>query len=165
MRLLLRASQKQSMTNKRHSFPIWFGITVLIVLALLFCPYKSTTAPQWRLEVVDENGKPISGLQVLEEWEYFDLDVAPWMDYRYTDNRGQVVFPRRVTWASLATRILMVIDTHGSFVGPSLFFQACDDRSLHEGKLFWDGNRFWYRGPRQKDSRIVATPVQLCGEI
>jgi hypothetical protein len=135
------------------------------VLASLFVPYKSTTVPEWKLEVTDEAGKPISGITVMQQWQYIDLDIAPWVDVRSTDVHGQVFFPRRVVWASLATRLFIGDGTTRGPTGPSLFFQACDAHWLREGKLFWSGNRFCYHGPREMESRIEAKPVEQCHEI
>lgn len=137
---------------------------VLVVLcgAVLFCPYRSTTAPAWRVQVVDENGKPISGIRVQQGWQYFDIDISPWIDDRVTDSQGRAAFPQRIIWASpLAT----VDGPGGAHAGPSFFIQACDQEHLEEAKLFWGGNRYWNRSVRAAESRMVAKPVKECGEI
>jgi len=142
-------------------------LVVLVVLcaAVLFCHYKSTTAPAWRVQVVDKSGKPISGIRVQQGWQYFDLDISPWIDDRVTDKEGRAAFPRRVTWASLARRASLIDATDGTHAGPSLFIQACDQEHLEEAKLFWDGNKYWNPPVHEAESRMVAKPVKECGEI
>jgi hypothetical protein len=140
----------------------WFWPMLILILscALLFVPYKSTTVPPWRVEVVDENNDPISGLQVQEEWEYVGIDIAGWIDYRYTDTQGRVSFPRRTIWASLASRNFG-IGSH-EHVGPSAFILACDDSHLKEARMFWDGNPLWDVSAKETKTRLVAKSVKDC---
>ena len=145
----------------------WRAAAIVIACAVvLFCPYKSTTAPAWHVQVVDESGKPISGIRVQQGWQYFDIDVSPRDDDRLTDSQGRVAFPQRIIWASLARRVLAVVDVPGDTrSGPSLFIQACDQEHLEEAKLFWDGNKYWNPSVHEAESRLVAKPVKECGEI
>jgi len=141
-----------------------FAIAVLLAAAL-FCPYKSTTALAWRVQVVDENGRPIPNIQVKQAWQFLPIDIAPWEDYRLTDGQGRTAFPRRATWASLAQRVSLVDATDGARAGPGFFIQACDQAHLQEAKLFWNGNRYENPAVHQQESRLVAKPVKQCGEI
>jgi hypothetical protein len=139
----------------------WIQLLAIFVIALLvfFVPYSSTTSPQWVIQVVDRNGKPVPSLPVKQEWSYFGIDLAPWVDNRQTDAEGRVTFPRRVIWASLASRFL---SSQGApKPGPSVWIEACDDHSMW-GELFWDGDRFAFGGPLVKTARIVAKPAQHC---
>ena len=136
-----------------------FLIILLVASLLFFAPYRSTTSPQWLIQVVDGNGRPVPGFPVRQEWSYFGIDIAPWVDNRQTDAEGWVTFPRRVIWASLGSRFL---NSQGSAKpGPSVWIEACDDRSLL-GELFWDGNTFALGGPITKTARIVVKPAQHC---
>jgi hypothetical protein len=140
----------------------WIPLIAVILLACLlpFVPYRSTTSPEWLIQVVDTNGKPVPGLWVRQEWSYFGIDVAPYVESRQTDSQGRVVFPPRVIWASLSSRLL---NPQGASEkpGPSVWIEACDDRSLM-GEFFWDGNRFALRGPLTQTTRIVVKPAQHC---
>jgi len=111
---------------------------------------------------VDESGKPIEGLEVAEEWMYFDLDIAPKVDRGVTDKWGHVSLSRKITWASLATRLLCFEGPGTKDTGPSAFILACDDNHLLEARLFWDGNKFWNRSAPETGSRLVARPVEYC---
>jgi hypothetical protein len=146
------------MKLRRKSWILLLAI-LLIVSLIFFAPYRSTTSPQWVIQVVDGSGRPVPSLPVRQEWSYFGIDLAPWVDNRKTDADGRVTFPRRVIWASFASRFLV---SQGSpKLGPSVWIEACDDHSLL-GELFWDGNRFAYNGPLTKTARIVARPAQHC---
>ncbi len=93
---------------------------------------------------------------------YFDVDNAPWVDFRNTDDEGRVTFPQRTIGLSFARRASLGRATDGVHTGPSVFILACDEHFLQEAKLFWDGNAFSYKEPQQLESRIVAKPVQRC---
>ena len=145
--------------NPRRKSWIRLLAVLVITLLLFFVPYRSTTSPQWVIQVVDGNGRPVPSFPVRQEWSYFGIDLAPWVDNRQTDAEGRVTFPRRVIWASLASRFL---NSQGApKAGPSVWIEACDDRSML-GELFWDGSRFAFGGPLTKAARIVAKPAQHC---
>ncbi len=137
-------------------------MAVVVVFSLIFfAPYKSTTSPQWNLQVVDANGNPVSGLLVAEEWSYFGIDFNPMIENARTDAQGRVTFPRRVIWASLASRLL---NPQGASekLGPSVWVLACDETKLMQGEFFWEGKRFRFGGVLEKEMRIVAKPVKYC---
>ena len=124
-------------------------IVGLVFLAvLLLCPFKTTTAPRWRIQVVDESGKPVPHTQVTEKWEYFDIEVAPWVETRSTDEQGRTEFPRRTIWASLARRV--------GTPGPAAEVQACDDIHHLQGQAYWEN------GSKEMNSKVVAKAVQEC---
>lgn len=147
------------MSTLRKSW-VRLAAVLLVVCIILFAPYKSTTSPEWSIQVVDEKGQPISGLNVTEEWSYFGIDFAASMDDKKTDVKGRVNFPRRIIWASLASRALN-LESATPRVGPSVWVLACDDAQLMQGEVFWDGTRFGI-GPQTKEARIVAKPVKYC---
>ena len=147
--------------NARRKFWIRLFAIVLVFFLFFFAPYKSTTSPDWVIQVVDEHGKPVSGLGVAEEWSYFGIDFAASIDNKQTDTQGRVVFPRRVIWASLASRLL---NPQGASekLGPSVWILACDETKLMQGEFFWEGKRFRFGGVGKKEIRILAKPVKYC---
>jgi hypothetical protein len=147
--------------NARRKFWIRLFAIVLVFSLIFFAPYKSTTLPEWVVKVVDEDGKPVSGLGVAEEWSYFGIDFAASIDNKQTDTQGRVAFPRRVIWASLASRLL---NPQGASekLGPSVWVLACDETKLMQGEFSWEGNRFRFGGVLKKEMRIVAKPVKYC---
>jgi|SRR5690242_2314742 len=141
---------------------LWIRLSAVILSACLvpFVPYRSTLSPEWVIEVVDANGRPIAGLPVRQEWSYFGIDIAPYVKNSQTDSRGLVVFPRRVIWASLSARLLNPEGASGR-LGPSVWIEACDDHSRW-GEFFWDGKRFALGGPLTRTARIVVKPSKHC---
>jgi hypothetical protein len=148
-----------TISSKRR---ILFWLTVILIpcCALLFVPYKSTTAPPWRIQVVDEKNNSISGLMVQEEWRYVGLDIAGWIDRRYTDAEGWVWFPRRTIWASRVSRIIGISGNERG--GPGVFILACDETHLKEARIYWDGNAFWGVSGKETKTRIRAKSVKDC---
>jgi|SRR5579859_104220 len=147
--------------NARRKFRIRLFAIVLVFSLFFFVPYKSTSSPEWVIQVVDEHGEPVSGLDVAEEWSYFGIDFAGSIDNKQTDTQGRVVFPRRVIWASLASRLL---NPQGASekLGPSVWVLACDETKLMQGEFFWEGKRFRFGGLLKKEMRIIAKPVKYC---
>src|SRR5580692_768526 len=90
----------------QRKFWIRLSAVILGFSFIFFAPYRSTTSPEWVIQVVDEHGEPVSGLGVAEEWSYFGIDFNPMMENAKTDVLGRATFPRRVIWASLASRLL-----------------------------------------------------------
>ncbi len=49
-----------------------FILFLLILIALSIYPFETTGVPQWRIQVVDEAGRPIPAELVSQDWEdYF----------------------------------------------------------------------------------------------
>ena len=74
------------------------GRLVIAGTLVLLIPWKSQIAPAWMLRVVDQNGIPIVGLTVSQNW--IDPNFQGWWleeDFR-TDRDGIVTFPERRTW-------------------------------------------------------------------
>jgi len=144
----------------RRTFWVWLFAIVAIPSVIFLAPYKSTTSPGWEIQVVDANGTPVPHIPVRREWSYFGIDLAPKMDFGQTDSQGRVRFPRRVIWASLASRLL---NPQGASekLGPSVWIEACGDHSML-GEFFWEGNRFAFGERSTKMVRIVAKAAQHC---
>lgn len=75
----------------------------MLVLILLY-PFQSTVVPAWRLQVVDEGGKPLADMSVNYYWQHYGIEW--WGDEvrTRTDANGYVSFPERKTRASLVQR-------------------------------------------------------------
>jgi hypothetical protein len=93
----------------RRSHRSWL-ILVGIAIILLF-PYATTIAPEWKIRVVDETGKPYVRVRVQEFWDHYSYDVSGYEE-RDTDENGYVVFPRRTFIAPLLYRGLRSMWAH-----------------------------------------------------
>jgi hypothetical protein len=86
---------------------IFFGCVMVLLI-----PFPTTVVPEWRLRLVDEQGKPRAGVQVTQVWKHYSLEWGGCCDNeeeRWTDGNGFVVFPRRTIWAGLLRRIVFPI--------------------------------------------------------
>lgn len=115
---------KSSTGNTRRSelrlysrYALFLGLLVVAAAAR-----EVTTVPQWSVQVLDENGKPVTGFEVSERWEFFGLPSHDGDEVRSTDANGRVTFPARTFSVSQATyaasHALSHLNVHASF-GPS----------------------------------------------
>ena len=74
------------------------------VLFLLFFPFEMTVAPDWNIHVIDENGGPLPGAIVMEDWEQYSLERQSHEEEKFTGPDGSVHFPERTLRATFASR-------------------------------------------------------------
>jgi hypothetical protein len=97
-------------------------IIAAVVVAGLAYPFKSTVVPTWKIQVVDQQGRPYTNLRVRQAWKHYslELEVGENIDDRWTDRDGYVEFPERTIKLSLLSRTFRMILTsvrtlfHGS---------------------------------------------------
>ncbi|HKV24823.1 MAG TPA: hypothetical protein VJN93_09560 [Candidatus Acidoferrum sp.] len=140
---------------------IWvrFAAVLLLILIVLFAPYKSVVSPHWLIQVVEVEGTPVSDFPVILNWSYFGIDFAPMLENGRTDSQGRVEFQKKAKWASLAERVLNF--QNSARPGPAVWIEACDDHSLM-GESFWDGNRFALGPSSPQHIRIIVKPSRHC---
>jgi hypothetical protein len=76
--------------------------------AILFAPFPTTAVPEWKVQVVDGQGRALKGELVRQYWQDYSLESCCGggsADAR-TDENGYVIFPRRSVWASLFSRVV-----------------------------------------------------------
>lgn len=80
----------------------------LIILLVLY-PFETTVVPEWKLNVVDEDGVAYEGLRVVEYWKHYSLELGGGMngEERYTDRNGLIHFPRRTIRMPLIGRVFL----------------------------------------------------------
>lgn len=84
----------------------WFGaIAVIVLIAAVFYPHPTAAIPEWRIQVVDENGKPLAGIVVHQEWITLEADGMISAEAEKTDSGGWAVLPLRQMRDSIALRI------------------------------------------------------------
>jgi hypothetical protein len=116
--------------SKKLKVVILLAGFVLVVAFALWYPYDSGVVPQWKLLVVDPSGNPVAGAQVNQEWINPIEDGMVRSDSRTTDDRGVVVFPKRILHNRLALGTAKSV--------PSCRLFACWQDEF--GDIDWDGN-------------------------
>ena len=102
-----------------------------VIAVILFCalisliPFPTTLVPEWKVQVVDENGNPYKGKLVRQACSNYTLGIHPCSGAedtdKLTDENGYVIFPERKITASLFSRIIrsilnfVMIFAHGSY--------------------------------------------------
>jgi hypothetical protein len=109
--------------NRRHLF----SLGALVLAVLLFVPWEHAVAPAIRVQVLDEVGKPATGVRVEQDWEYFALGSERQHEISQTDSHGYVSFPARSVRISVARQIpsfLRSLLPHQGEFGPFASMEA-----------------------------------------
>ena len=81
---------------------ILIGLTCVIALT----PYQSVVVPEWKIELVKEDGTPVPNTAVRQEWS--SSGRSPILsEVRTSDENGVVTFPKRQYFAPLFWRALV----------------------------------------------------------
>lgn len=82
-------------------------IVIIAAVILTFIPFHTTAAPEWKIQVVDENNVPYKEQLVRQFCRNYSLqtDCEEAESDQYTDENGFVVFPKRTIRLSLAMRV------------------------------------------------------------
>lgn len=112
---------------------IAFGIALLLLGIGLLIPYQTVLAPEWRVQVIDNSGKPYVGQKVRQFCSDYTLDINLCTDRsaaQFTDQNGYVIFPERTYSSSTVVRLLATLKksifrylAHGS-VGTSVYLDS-----------------------------------------
>lgn len=97
----------------------------LLILVLSLIPFPTTVVPDWEIRFVDENGSPVSGVNVEEVCQHYTFTeanvCAQYPDARQTTGAdGFVRFSRKPIWLSAISRIFrsaffhLTLLAHGS---------------------------------------------------
>jgi hypothetical protein len=78
----------------------------MVALIGVFIPLPQTVAPEWSIKTLDSAHKPLVGITVREEWQQYSLENSSHEENRLTDDTGNVRFPRRTLWTSIARRFV-----------------------------------------------------------
>lgn len=124
-----------TMNRKLRIALLAFGAILLIAL-VLFCPYNAGSVPEWKLQVVDQTGKPLAGAQVEQEWLDPISEGQTMVESRNTDADGWVLFPKRPIHNQLASGSL-------KFKPSAHIYMCWQDQSgqVLYGQLFYEGER------------------------
>lgn len=92
-------------------------LTVLVaaVLLPLMIPQRVLVAPEWKLILKDELGRPMAQIKVQETWQHYSLEDREQDETRMTDGNGSVVFPARAVHSNAIRRFVGCIRQFGRF--------------------------------------------------
>jgi hypothetical protein len=137
-------------------------LTVAVFLHWLF-PVGSLAAPEWEVIVVDEQGLPVKGMTVRENWQNYSVEAAGHEMDGQTDANGHVMFPAHKAEYSPLNQIAGTLSTlihfnvHASY-GPHANIFAFGNHlegTATTGKYVTD----WTGYPSSMQSRIVVSQV------
>jgi|SRR5271168_5147248 len=117
----------------RRSSKILSATAGLILLAgiVLFTPYPVSGVPQWKLQILDANGRPAAGAVIQQEWIDPDSEgEGTPTDTQTSDSNGFVVFPEHRLRNRLA---------NGKSLTASAHVYICWDQhgQMLYGQLYW----------------------------
>jgi hypothetical protein len=128
------------------------GAVIVCLILSLFYPFESTVVPKWKLRVIDQTGRPLSGNRIRESWCHYTLETNCHEEELQTDSLGYVEFPRRTIRMNLFSRVAnaarRIINVHSSF-GPSASVYYLGDYRLVSDEP-------WYMPGRPLESEIVV---------
>ncbi len=113
------------MTTQRRKLVLPLLAAAAIVLAV---PYTTRTAPEWRVQLLDQQRRPLAGFSVSESWQYSRIEREFHWEARSTDANGWVTFPPRYVRANVAQRAYGAVLNAGAFAhaswGPFVYVSA-----------------------------------------
>ena len=135
----------------KRIFIIVLGVAV-VLLALFAIPIEKPAVPEWRIQIMDEFGVKVSGVDAEEEWVEFGQESHTMVDIRQTDSNGWVTFPARSSRASILQRLL--ISSFGlsgaELIAPAAHVFVCWDNRV--------GDVDWAPGLGRPTVRLVLKP-------
>ena len=106
----------------------FFGF-ILVIFGAFWFPYRIEGVPEWKAQIVEESGRPITFVQVTQGWINPVDDGVVASDSRVTDQAGVVIFPPR----RLKDRLLLGI----FLTKPSAHIFVCFPHQYAD--VDWDG--------------------------
>jgi hypothetical protein len=81
------------------------SLLVLLAAASVW-PFDTAVVSEWRVQVKDEVGKPLTGLVVSQYWQHYWVSAQ---EERLTDAAGFVTFPERRVRACFVKRLFTML--------------------------------------------------------
>jgi hypothetical protein len=102
-------------------------VACLVVLAVCLIPIERAAVPEWRIQIVNEDGSSVARVDVHEEWMVFGQESRTSVEIRPSDANGWVVFPSRRSRASILYRLLIhpIASKDANEVAPSAHVFVC----------------------------------------
>jgi hypothetical protein len=138
-----------------------YGAISLGIISLI--PIQTLEAPLWKVSVVDESNKPVSGITVRESYKNYSAEFEGGEQDLVTDAQGNVVFPTKKVRIPLLKRALVNISSatagvHASFGSHAHVFafgNGVEGDAVKNGFV-----EDWTGAPAANDSVIVVHPTK-----
>ncbi len=138
-------------------------IALFVILSALFFPLNQTIAPEWDVQVLGADRKPLANITVREVWRQSSLEHFSQEQEQKTDANGQVRFERRLQRSNLLQRAfgcarqVMGAGVHAS-CGPRAYLVAFGDSI---GTTDWqDPGQQQAGADAYQRSILIARPAQ-----
>lgn len=84
---------------------------LILIIAVLLCPLKTTICPNWKIKIVNNQGIPIAGRFARQSWKDYSTEFggSENLDDAWTDQAGYVEFPERASFKCLLVRVLIPV--------------------------------------------------------
>ena len=151
------------MSSQRRKLvvPLLAAVAILLVV-----PYSTRTAPEWRVQLLDQQRRPLAGFAVSESWQYSTIEREFHWEARSTDANGWVTFPPRYVRANAVQRAYGAVLNAGALAhaswGPFVYVSASLEGYIADAYgcegLVGPATEDCYRHP-QWQSAIVLRPL------
>ena len=81
------------------------SVAALVLAGLVLVPFPTRIAESTRLKVTRDDGSPLPGIRVNQEWESYGIR-GEGRSSNISGSAGTVEFPRRLAYGGLGTRVL-----------------------------------------------------------
>jgi hypothetical protein len=100
-------------------------VTLMALVVLAVYPFETTIIEEWKLRVIDEQGKPATGVPISEYWDNDRIGVPQQSEMLVSDSAGYIIFPKRMVRISLSKRLFGITTNalrfHGHSEGPGAY--------------------------------------------
>jgi hypothetical protein len=102
-----------SFVRVKNRFVFLIPTGIVVILSLI--PFRTTSVPQWEVQVEDINGQPLTNAPVRQEWSHSEMLAASSQTLQ-SDENGMVIFPARYFYAPLLFRLVLKVFEYGNSV-------------------------------------------------
>ena len=107
---------------------------LLIAFIALLIPYSTEGIPEWKIVVLDKEGKRVESIEVVEEWHFSRIHPMR-LERKTTDKNGEVVFPARIYTNPFLFRVFFSLFDYLDFI-TSHFNPLCPCGNVSAGKQY-----------------------------
>ncbi len=132
---------------------------LIVVIVLLLIPIPRLNCPDWNVEVVDGDGKPVKGARVDLSYQNLGAEYVPTFVHKYTDDSGRVSFEHNRIYAPLAQYAYVILFGPRAIGDASLKCTATLSATLEEKGMDTE-KRIWTGSPSQMQTQLKLVKVR-----